>query len=593
MANFSLLAKLGLDSKGFQKGLSKAKSGVSRFGKSVLNASNKLAKMGLGAAAAGFALLSKNAIALGSELSDIAANTGFATKEFQVFRGALIDAGGSTTSMEKAIVAMQKAVVQGSEGLTTYIRGFDRLGLNIDDIKAMKPEDQFVAIGKAIAGAENQQEALTSAVEIFGQRNAGRLIEVFKRLDSEGYGKMAKDIEKTYGIMDAETQKALDKAADTIERFKNKATIRVGELIAGEADGAALKILGLSVAKAGSKIGIGLINGILEAVRIAREAFGAFADFFYNQMATTAGLIGNLLKMEFFNAVNEMIIALNKIPKVNIDLIDTKDIADKLGEGLDKGSKSFYEHFQDRMDQGFTPKLEYDPGSFYDEEIDRQKSILEASRKAASEIEGAGGDTPSDPPNPDGDPPVDPPADPPADPDGEVPNPDGEETDEEKRAKDLENKEKQINDMKLEAMRAQEAGDKEAEDSLNKRIELGQRMIDIMKSHDVSQEEALRLASGQINRENMPDPSEEEPQRKSDLRGHDLKKAANIAGSKDGIRFEKLGGGGFQQFVNGRKGDVFTEEQMQAGLQKQIDKDGTEGLLEKINATLEGKFVSQ
>ena len=42
------------------------------------------------------------------------------------------------------------------------------------------------------------------------------------------------------------------------------------------------------------------------------------------------------------------------------------------------------------MDQGFTPKLEYDPGSFYDKEIKRQKSILESSRKI--DTSSSGGD---------------------------------------------------------------------------------------------------------------------------------------------------------------------------------------------------------
>lgn len=313
MANFSLLAKIGLDSKGFQRGLNSAKSGVSKFGRSVLNASNKLAKMGLGAAAAGFALLSKNAIALGSQLSDIAANTGFATKEFQVFRGALIDAGGTTTSMEKSIVTMQKAIVQGSEGLTTYARAFERLGLDIHEIRAMKPEQQFMTLAKSISQAEDQQGALTAAIEIFGQRNAGRLIEVFKRLDKDGYGKMAKDIEKTYGIMDAKTQKALDKAADTLERFKNKATIQVGELIAGEADGAAMKILGLSIAKAGSQLGVGMINGILEAVRVAREAFGAFADWSGNALLQTLGLVWKNFQIDWVEGLNKMLAPLNKL----------------------------------------------------------------------------------------------------------------------------------------------------------------------------------------------------------------------------------------------------------------------------------------
>jgi hypothetical protein len=86
---------------------------------------------------------------------------------------------------------------------------------------------------------------------------------------------------------------------------------------------------------------------------------------------------------------------------------------------------------------------------------------------------------------------------------------------------------------------------------------------------------------------------EEEEIAKSSLTGHDLRKAGNIAGKKEGIRFEKFGNGGFQEFINGRKGRILTEEQMQVNLQKQIDKDPTESLLEKINSTLEGKFVSQ
>ena len=395
MANFSLLAKIGLDSKGFQRGLDSAKAGVSKFGRSVLNASNKLAKMGLGAASAGFALLSRNAIALGSQLSDIAANTGFATKEFQVFRGALIDAGGSTTSMEKSIVTMQKAIVQGSEGLTTYARAFERLGLDIHEIRAMKPEQQFMTLAKSIAQAEDQQGALTAAIEIFGQRNAGRLIEVFKRLDKDGYGKMAEDIEKSYGIMSEATQRNLDRAADTIERFKNKATIRVGELIAGEANHAALKILGLQIMKVASKLGVGMINGVVDTIVLARNAFGAFADFFYDKMASTVGLIGTLMQLKLSEALNAVIKGINKIPKVDVDLINTDKMIKKLDRDLNRGAKSFGEYMMDRTsgqeDFDMVNRFGYDPSAEYDRLIADQKALLENSRKIDNNITGGTG----------------------------------------------------------------------------------------------------------------------------------------------------------------------------------------------------------
>ena len=598
MANFSLLAKIGLDSKGFQKGLDKAKTGVSKFGKGVLSASNKLAKMGLGAAAAAFALLAKNAIALGSELSDIAANTGFATEKFQVFRGALIDAGGSAKSMEKAIVIMQKAVVQGSEGLTTYQRAFERIGLDVNKLRKMRPEEQFEAIGKAIAGATDQQGALTAAIEIFGQKNAGRLIEVFKRLDTEGYGKMAKDIEKAYGIMDAETQKALDKAADTIERFKNKATINVGELIAGEADGAALRILGLEIAKAGSKLGVGMINGIMDTIRVAREAFGAFADFTSNAFLTSLRLMWKTFQIDWFEGLNKMLAPLNKIPGVEIEPINTDKLYDDLDKGIKDQGKSFNEFFQDRMDQGsefdMENRLDYSPSEFYDKEIENQKAILAASRKKQKELENLGGEggtggsggSEGGAGGSGGE--------------GGTGSEGGGDTEEAKKEK-LKKLEEQIKDMKLKALRAQANGDKDAQASMEKRVELATKIVSIMKEFGVSQEDATSLANGRaisIAKE------EESGQKRSSLTGRDLQKAANIAGKgqagdkssflggKD-IRFERDGKGNFQQFIGGKKGQKFTEEQMQAGLQKQVDKDGSEGLLEKINSTLEGKFVSQ
>lgn len=268
-------ARMDADAKPFTRAMKRGQAALKKFDRAVLNVSNRLAKMGLATAAAAVLYLSRNAIQLGSYLSDVAHSTGFATEEFQVFRGALIEAGGKAESMEKSVLLMQKAIVQGSEGMTTYTRAFERLGLNVDELRAMKPEQQFQTIARAIAGAEDKQGALTAAIEIFGQRNAPRLIEVFKRLDKEGYGKMAADIEAAYGIMTASTQQALDRAADQIERFKNKATIKIGELIAFEGQGAAFKMLGLQFAKVASNFGFDLLGAILTAAKKGSLAVAA------------------------------------------------------------------------------------------------------------------------------------------------------------------------------------------------------------------------------------------------------------------------------------------------------------------------------
>jgi len=398
MAKADITGRLNLDSTGFERGIQRSKQAVGKMQKAVVGASNALAKMGLASASAAVLLLSRNAIQLGSYLSDVAESTGFATREFQVFRGALIDAGGKAENMEKAITLMQKAIVQGSEGMTTYTRAFERLGLNVDNLRMMKPEDQFQAIGRAIAGASDQQGALTAAIEIFGQRNAPRLIEVFKRLDKDGYGKMAKDIEAAYGIMDAATQKALDRAADRIERFKNKATIKVGELIAGEADGAALKILGLSISKAGAQLGVGMVNGIMDSIAFARNSFGATADWLYSKLSSSFDMIGIQFKLAMIDAANVVIEAANKISKLTLfETIDTGKVYDDLRQALKDSNKEWASFFDERMSKqekfDMKNRFGYDPAEFYDEAIEKQRKLLEESRKVADNISEAFGTT--------------------------------------------------------------------------------------------------------------------------------------------------------------------------------------------------------
>lgn len=60
--------------------------------------------------------------------------------------------------------------------------------------------------------------------------------------------------------------------------------------------------------------------------------------------------------------------------------------------------------------------------------------------------------------------------------------------------KKIEGLEKKIEDIVQEALRAQAEGDKKAQSSLERRIKLARRIVDIMKTSGVSQEEATMLA---------------------------------------------------------------------------------------------------
>lgn len=169
-------------------------------------------------------------------------------------------------------------------------------------------------------------------------------------------------------------------------------------------------------------------------------------------------------------------------------------------------------------------------------------------------------------------------------------------SEEEKRKEKIASLEEKIKEMKLAAIRAQAAGDKEAQAAMEKRVELAEKIVSLMNEFNISQEEATKIANQTAKPEDITGEGSQKDTRGDmarSLRGEDLRKAASAAGKEDGIRFERMGDGMFQQFVNGRKGGKFTEEQLQKGLESKIEKDPSMKTLESIEKILQGKFVSE
>jgi hypothetical protein len=461
MAKSEIKMKMSLDSSGVTKALGRAKASVKNFandGIERLNALGRYVAVGL---VASFVAFTKRAIGMGSELSDIAESTGMATEQFQVFRGALLDAGGKAGSMEKAIVTMQKAIVQGSEGLTTYTRAFERLGLNVDKLREMSPEEQFQEIGKAIAGAEDQQGAFTAAQEIFGTRVAPRMMEVFRRLNTDGYGKMAEEIKNTYGVMDASTQRSLDKASDAIEQFKNRMTIKVGELIAGEADGAALKRLGLKLGIIFLEAGEMLVNGFLTAAKSLKAVLHTTMVWAGDKLAVGFQLAGLGIMKILEPFMDDLVALINKMPGIELPEFKGGDIDAQI-ERVKKGSREWGEILADVWDGMGEWKIDVSEGT---KELERQRQIeqrkLDTQRKA-NDATKAGNDL----------------------------------------VEEGNNVRKEIIDiteMELELIEAKARGDLDSTQTLERRIALSKRINELQNKHNYDVDKAREIAEAELN----------------------------------------------------------------------------------------------
>ena len=314
MARADIKLTTDMDSSKLQAGLARSRAGIKRF------AGFAMGQFAMLAGAMGFAGLARSAVEFGSTQSDIASQLNINTTAFQTLNGAMKDAGGSNTQMQKSIANMSKAIIQGGEGLSTFVRAFDRIGISADEFKGKSTTEQFNMIAKAVANAEDQQSAFTSVMEVFGTKNAPQLIEVMKRVNSDGFEAMSEQIKETYGIMDEETQQKLDIVADKIEQFKVKSVVIFGDLLVKvmpyiEMLGTALSHLGVT------------FTGLYEIVRTNLIAT-------YNVAKT---IIDPMIKQ--FSGLGQVISSLG-------DIGDPK----KMFDGMKKGAKTYMEGVKEVFD---------------------------------------------------------------------------------------------------------------------------------------------------------------------------------------------------------------------------------------------------
>jgi hypothetical protein len=105
---------------------------------------------------------------LGGKMADLSAKTGVGAEALQKFQYAGSQAGVGLDSITGAITKMQKALVDTPEK-------FERLGLSVAHLRAMKPEDQFVAIAEQIGRIKDPAERAAAAIEVFGKAGAALL----------------------------------------------------------------------------------------------------------------------------------------------------------------------------------------------------------------------------------------------------------------------------------------------------------------------------------------------------------------------------------------------------------------------------------
>ena len=209
-------AKLALDASGFDRGLQQANASLEKFAK---QAGSMLAGgFAFDKIIAGFS----SAIDKGDQLQDLANRFGISASALQEVGNA---ASLSGAGIEDVASAMNKLAVNAGKAIggdDAMIQAFKDIGLSVEELKGMSPQDIFFRLSEAVANANDPLEAFAQAQAVAG-KSVGALMETL-RMGPAAIQQMGDEM----GIWSDETIAQLGAASDEIKKFQNTMIIAFG-----------------------------------------------------------------------------------------------------------------------------------------------------------------------------------------------------------------------------------------------------------------------------------------------------------------------------------------------------------------------------
>ena len=171
------------------------------------------------AAAAPLAGMTLSFAAAGDNLDKMSKRTGVGVKALSELAFAAEQSGASLDSVEKGIRGMQRSLLNAEMGSKTATDALSALGLSVDELSGMSPEDQFTMIADAIGDVEDPSKRAALAMQLFGR--AGSELLPMMSENAEGIANLRKEANELGRTMTAEDAQAAAELTDAMNRVKS------------------------------------------------------------------------------------------------------------------------------------------------------------------------------------------------------------------------------------------------------------------------------------------------------------------------------------------------------------------------------------
>jgi predicted nucleic acid-binding Zn-ribbon protein len=166
----------------------------------------------------------KEVIDLGGQISDLSARTGIGSDAIQELKYAAEQTGSSIDSI---VGSIEKMGIKLTEASDDTLMAVSALGLSIDDLRHMRPEDAYTAIADAVAEIQDPMRQVEIATELMGRSAAENLPAI-----KAGLSDLRQEARDLGQVMSKDAVEGLDALGDAWGIVIGGAKTALGEFIA-------------------------------------------------------------------------------------------------------------------------------------------------------------------------------------------------------------------------------------------------------------------------------------------------------------------------------------------------------------------------
>jgi hypothetical protein len=196
------------------------------------------AAVGVGLTAAAYAANQFHAsLQFADNLQDVSEQLGVSASNLQALNAHFGDAGIKAPQVAQTMQRLSLALAGAASGSQPLITAFSSLGLSVETLRGLAPDEALARVGAALAAHAGSAEAAAAATAILG-RGTGKLLAALKELGAAGLEKTTSAMTEAGRVLDDAMVKKLADANQKLEELDQRWTIfkagLVGIVIPGD-----------------------------------------------------------------------------------------------------------------------------------------------------------------------------------------------------------------------------------------------------------------------------------------------------------------------------------------------------------------------